>query len=225
MDTNIRQDAYDQIKYNIVHFHYLPRQKVSEKSIAASLNLGRTPVREALIRIEREGLIEVVPQSGTYIATIDMNIAKEGRFVRECIEPQVMMEALAKHSSAQFETLRQNLNAQKKAAKADQTDLFFDLDQKFHQTFYQIADRSQIWEWLQLNNLQLNRFRRLRLKVPGLDWQTLLAQHEQIVAAFNDYNIDDLNYLIRSHLHLVLDEQQRVIERFPNYFSSNSQFA
>lgn len=225
MDTNIRQDAYDQIKYNIVHFYYLPRQKVSEKSIAASLNLGRTPVREALIRIEREGLIEVVPQSGTYIATIDMNIAKEGRFVRECIEPQVMMEALAKHSSAQFETLRQNLNAQKKAAKADQTDLFFDLDQKFHQTFYQIADRSQIWDWLQLNNLQLNRFRRLRLKVPGLDWQTLLAQHEQIIAAFSDCNIDDLNYLIRSHLHLVLDEQQRVIERFPNYFSSNSQFA
>lgn len=225
MDTNIRQDAYDQIKYNIVHFHYLPHQKVSEKSIATSLNLGRTPVREALIRIEREGLIEVVPQSGTYIATIDMNIAKEGRFVRECIEPQVMMEALAKHSSAQFETLRQNLNAQKKAAKADQTDLFFDLDQKFHQTFYQIADRSQIWDWLQLNNLQLNRFRRLRLKVPGLDWQTLLAQHEQIIAAFSDCNIDDLNYLIRSHLHLVLDEQQRVIERFPNYFSSNSQFA
>ncbi|MCQ5017762.1 hypothetical protein NE474_15970, partial [Anaerostipes hadrus] len=60
---------------------------------------------------------------------------------------------------------------------------------------------------------------------PGLDWQTLLAQHEQIIAAFSDCNIDDLNYLIRSHLHLVLDEQQRVIERFPNYFSSNSQFA
>lgn len=117
MDTNIRQDAYDQIKYNIVHFHSLPRQKVSEKSIAASLNLGRTPVREALIRMEREGLINVVPQSGTYIATIDMNIVKEGRFVRECIEPQVMMEALVKHSSAQFETLWQNLNAPKKLPK------------------------------------------------------------------------------------------------------------
>lgn len=63
--------------------------------------------------MEREGLINVVPQSGTYIATIDMNIAKEGRFVRECIEPQIMMEALAKHSSAQFETLQQNLNAPK----------------------------------------------------------------------------------------------------------------
>lgn len=122
-----------------------------------------------MIRIEREGLIEVVPQSGTYIATIDMNIAKEGRFVRECIEPQVMMEALAKHSSAQFETLWQNLNAQKKAAKADQTDFFFDLDQEFHQTFYQIADRRQIWDWLQLNSLWLNRFQRLCLKVPGLD--------------------------------------------------------
>ena len=119
--------------------------------------------------MEREGLINVVPQSGTYIATIDMNIAKAGRFVRECIEPQVMMEALAKHSSAQFETLQQNLNAPKKAVKADQTDLFFDLDQKFHQTFYQIADRRQIWDWLHLNSLWLNRFQRLCLKVPGLD--------------------------------------------------------
>ncbi|MDC2829650.1 GntR family transcriptional regulator [Limosilactobacillus mucosae] len=225
MDTNIRQDAYDQIKYNIVHFHYLPRQKVSEKSIAASLQLGRTPVREALIRIEREGLIDVIPQSGTYIATIDIKTAKEGRFVRECIEPQVMMEALAKHSAAQFKNLQRNLNAQKKAAKSDQTDLFFDLDQEFHQTFYQIANRSQIWEWLQLNNLQLNRFRRLRLKVPGLDWQTLLAQHEQIISAFSECNVNDLNYLVRTHLHLVLDEQQKVIERFPNYFSSNTRFS
>lgn len=225
MDTNIRQDAYDQIKYNIVHFHYLPRQKVSEKSIAASLNLGRTPVREALIRIEREGLIDVVPQSGTYIATIDMDNAKEGRFVRECIEPHVMMEALAKHTPAQIKKLHRNLEAQAQAAKTDQTDLFFDLDQEFHQSFYQIAGHEHTWEWLQLNNLQLNRFRRLRLKVPGLDWQTLLAQHERIISAFDECNVNDLNFLVRTHLHLVLDEQQKVIERFPNYFSSKPCFS
>ena len=77
MDTNIRDDAYNQIKYNIIHFHYLPQQKVSEKMISTSLKLGRTPVREAIIRIEREGLIEVIPQSGTYITTIDMHLPKK----------------------------------------------------------------------------------------------------------------------------------------------------
>lgn len=67
--------------------------------------------------MEREGLINVVPQSGTYIATIDMNIAKEGRFVRECIEPQVMMEALAKHSSVNLKLYSRILMPLKKLSK------------------------------------------------------------------------------------------------------------
>ena len=220
MDTNIRDDAYNQIKYNIIHFHYLPQQKVSEKMISTSLKLGRTPVREAIIRIEREGLIEVIPQSGTYITTIDMHLAKESRFVRESIEENVMQQAVVRVNDKNIQLLNRNMKKQELAAQSKATDDFFDLDQDFHHTFYKIAGHDSFWQWLQLNTIQLDRFRRLRLKVPGLDWQTLLRHHQNILNAFINKDIDELKYLTHIHTHLMLDEQQKVVERYPNYFTN-----
>lgn len=220
MDNNIQRSAYTQIKYKIIHFHYLPGQKISEKMISESLNIGRTPVREALIRIEREGLIEVIPQSGTYVTIINLTAAQNGRFVRECIEPKIMLEAMTKLSQEGLMHLIDNLRQQNKSAELSQPDHFFDLDQEFHQEFYKIAGKDKVWNWLQLNNIQLNRYRRLRLKATNLHWHKLIAQHQQIMDSVQKQNVDELLFLVNSHLHLMLEEKEAVIEQFPEYFET-----
>lgn len=72
MTKNMRNEAYSELRYRIMHNKFIPGQKISEKTISEELGIGRTPVREAIIRIERDGLIDVIPQSGTYISQIDM---------------------------------------------------------------------------------------------------------------------------------------------------------
>ena len=217
---NMRNDAYNQIKYKIIHFDYVPGQKISEKTISTELDLGRTPVREALIRIEREGLIEVIPQSGTYITKIDMKTAEEGRFIRECIEPKIMTEAALRIDDGTMELLRQNLDEQDQTANNQEPDAFFDLDQTFHHSFYNVVGRDSVWQWLQINNTQLNRFRRLRLKQLTLDWDMLATQHKQIYTAIQSKNVDDLLYLVGQHLHLMLDEKQQVLDAYSDYFQN-----
>lgn len=217
---NLRNDAYNQIKYQIIHFDYVPGQKISEKTLSTKLSLGRTPVREALIRIEREGLIEVIPQSGTYITKIDLKIAEEGRFVRECIEPQIMTTVITQANPQLLQKLRTNLSDQAQSTVAMNPDAFFDLDQAFHHEFYKAAHKDLVWQWLLGNNTQLNRFRRLRLKKLDLDWQKLLQQHQQIFDAVVAHDLDELNFLVRQHLHLMLEEKQRVVEGYPDYFQN-----
>ncbi len=181
MLDNMRSDAYNEIKYRIIHFDYIPGQKISEKLISQELSLGRTPVREAIIRIEREGLIEVIPQSGTYITKIDMADAKNARFVRNCIEPKIMVDAAVNISSDDIAKIQKNLDQQQQTASRSEPDNFFDLDQDFHHAFYSVVGKDTVWNWLQINNTQLNRFRRLRLKESELDWDTLTNQHEAIL--------------------------------------------
>ncbi|ANI96982.1 GntR family transcriptional regulator [Pediococcus pentosaceus] len=217
---NMRDNAYNQIKYRIIHFEYVPKQKISEKTISTELNLGRTPVREALIRIEREGLIEVVPQSGTYITQIDMRAAIEGRFVRECIEPNIMVNAVTNISEESLNALKQNLEHQLTSAQNSDPDKFFDLDQEFHQKFYTVTNKEMVWDWLLGNNTQLNRFRRLRLKEADLDWKTLLNQHQAIFNAVANKDVDELSYLMKEHLHLMLEEKQNVVNAYPDYFQN-----
>lgn len=62
------------------------RSKISEKELEQRLTIGRTPICEAIIRLRREALIHVVPQSGTYISKISIKQIEEARFVRETLE-------------------------------------------------------------------------------------------------------------------------------------------
>lgn len=220
MMDNMRSDAYNEIKYKIIHFDYIPGQKISEKTISQELDLGRTPVREAIIRIEREGLIEVIPQSGTYITRIDMADAKDARFVRSHIEPSIMVDAAIKMTPEAKQALEDNLQSQAKTAMNNEPDNFFDLDQDFHHEFYKVVNKDTVWNWLQINNTQLNRFRRLRLKESELNWSTLLDQHQQIYNAVLDQDIDNLNFLVTQHLHLMLLEKQKVLDAYPDYFKN-----
>lgn len=220
--NNMRSEAYSQIRNRIMHNKYVPGQKISEKVISEELGIGRTPVREAIIRIERDGLIDVVPQSGSYISKIDMAVANNARFVRQILEVEIMLEATGKITNESYQFLQDNLAQQQQAIQQHNPDTFFDLDETFHQKFYQIANRQDVWEWLQTLNMQLNRFRWMRLTVEDLNWQTLLEQHQAILTAVHERQLDDVRFNITAHLRLMLSERKYLLRRFPDYFRNVS---
>ena len=88
--TNFQSQAYESIKELILTAKLIPGQKISEKELEQRLTIGRTPIREAIIRLRREALIHVVPQSGTYISKISIKQIEEARFVRETLEKEVL---------------------------------------------------------------------------------------------------------------------------------------
>lgn len=219
MDVNNMQNkAYREINRRILRSVYAPGDKISESSLEQDLGLGRTPVREALIRLRRDGLIKIVPQSGTYVSKIDLDEATNARFVRESVERKVMVEAAAVASEADISTLNDILEKQIDAAHKSDHEMFFDLDEKFHQYFYKMTDKSIVWNWLQVTNAQLLRFRWLRLKVVQLNWNNLIKEHQKICQAVGKHDPEEAERLSVNHLHLMIDEESNVLEIFPNYF-------
>ena len=79
---NSRSYAVRVLLYNIIHLELQPGTAVSENELSTTLSLSRTPVREALIELNRIGLVEILPQRGSYISKIDYNIVEESRFLR-----------------------------------------------------------------------------------------------------------------------------------------------
>ncbi|WP_461239769.1 GntR family transcriptional regulator [Paucilactobacillus sp. N302-9] len=216
--VNMRLDAYNKLKYQILHGVYFPGQKISEKIVSSDLGIGRTPVREAIIRLERYSLVEVVPQSGTYVTKIDMESAENTQFLRRKIDPDILLEFTIEASPDQFAKLEENLTEQKQAALDKDNDRFFDLDEQFHQLFYIGAKREMIWDWLQTINMHLNRYRWLRLNVEDLNWKTLLQQHQGIYDAVKQKNVEAIRFNIEAHLRLMHSEAPALLERFPDYF-------
>ena len=215
---NLQSQAYKLILGKILRNEYTPGQKISQKNIEKDLLLGRTPVREALVRLQRDGLVYTVPQSGTFVTKIDLDAVKSARFVRESLERRIVVEASKVQDNLLLNQAHDAITLQEKYTKNKEYNKFFDADEDFHKTFYLLTDNAKVWTWLQTINIQLNRFRWLRLKVEDLPWNLLIEQHKEILDAIEKHDTSRAEIAASNHLDLVLLEEKEVITAYRDYF-------
>ena len=78
--------VYSLLHHLIVHCVLPPGSPIREKDLSEQMEVSRTPIREALLQLEKEGLVEIYPQSGTRISKISMEEVCESHFIREAME-------------------------------------------------------------------------------------------------------------------------------------------
>lgn len=217
--SNLTGQAYSIIIKKIINAEYEPGQKISEKKIEKDIDIGRTPVREALLQLRQENLINVIPQSGTYISKIDMKEVLDARFVRASVEQRIMRNATTvRFTQEQINHFDQILSKQYLIMREDNFTKFLTIDDEFHRYFYVITYHLRIWNWLKRINVQFDRFRFLRLKVEGLSWVSLIDEHKAILNAVRERDINEVERLTANHMHRMLTEEDSLIKAFPNYF-------
>lgn len=216
--TSYQDKAYEEIKKLVMTAKLQPGQKISKNELVETLEIGDTPVREAIIRLHREGLLEVIPQSGTYVSKINLAEVYQARFVRENIEPTIFKEATELATTKQLQELEKKIKIQAIYFEDQDPQMYFNLDEEFHEYFYKMAGKEFVWEWLQLLNTALNRFRYLRLDVKELGWLNILTEHRQILEYVTKKDSEALNEIILKHIHTVDDDIKIVMKEFPDYF-------
>lgn len=219
--TSLLSQAYQAIRKRIIYSDLDPGKKISEKGLEEMLKIGRTPIREALIQLRQQELVYTIPQSGTYISLIDLASAKNARFVREHLERQIMIECCAKLTSKTQKILETVIEEQEKAMNAKDRRAFFDSDNLFHKACFEIAGRQEVWNWLDDHNIHLERYRWLRVTTEDLNWKTIMTQHYRLLEALINKDTEEADFLTAVHLHLMLDEQETVINKFPHFFKQN----
>lgn len=80
MEKSLNEETYEKLKYDIMNFEVLPGDSISAQKIALRYNVSRTPAREAIVNLEKEGLLKVIPQSGTYVACINCKRSEQEWF-------------------------------------------------------------------------------------------------------------------------------------------------
>lgn len=216
--TNYQDEAYVAIRNKILHLDLRPGDRINKKDLQDELSIGATPLREAFLRLSREGLLLVRPQSGTYVSKISVDEVYQARFVRENIEKLVVAEIISHITESDLDELRYLIQLQELQLHSKDYDRFFNLDESFHQTFYKIDHKEFVWNWLQVVNLQFNRFRYLRLEVADLDWQQIFDDHRAIVAAIADKVPTRAETYVSRHLHMVDDDIKVALKLHPDFF-------
>ncbi len=165
--------------------------------------MSRTPAREAILRLSDEGLIDIFPQSGTFVAPIPLEELPEAIAIRRVLEEATAREAAGRAGRADVAFLRAELALQHEREAAFDHEGFHDADERFHALLATIAGRTRFWQVIVQIKTQVDRFRRLTLPVAGR-MGSVVAEHAAIVDALEAGDGDGAAAAVARHLDALL---------------------
>jgi DNA-binding GntR family transcriptional regulator len=213
-----RAVVHEQLRRRIISGELPPGAPLSENELAAEMSVSRTPVRESLILLADEDLVQVFPQLGSFVSRLDMRLVADAQFVREAIEVASLRDAADRLDDTALTALREVLARQR--GLEDDVDEFFRLDEEFHQLLLAVGGHAGAWRVVEAAKAHLDRARRLGLRTVS-PVALLVAQHTAVVDALAAGDVAAAEAALREHLRAVFDDIERVRERSPELFVSD----
>lgn len=194
-----------------------PGEALNEKEIAAQFGVSRTPVREAMLRLKDDELIEIFPQSGTFVSRIPIRSIPEAVVIRQALEAMAVEHAARLRDAGAVARLQAIIEEQKVAERQGNQSRFHETDEDFHAAISDAAGFPGIWRLAQTVKAQVDRCRRLTLPVPGR-MNRVVIEHQRILDAIAAGDVEGARQALNDHLHTVLPDLQQLQKENPGFF-------
>ncbi|WP_405668091.1 GntR family transcriptional regulator [Streptomyces sp. NBC_01166] len=214
-----RRDIYLKLRQMVLTLELAPGAALSENELAASMGVSRTPVRESLILLAQEGLVQVFPKIGSFVSRVDPAQVADAQFLREAVELASLDDLPAELDPVVVGELRDNLERQRRADLG--LEEFFDLDEAFHQGLMRLSGHGKVWTTVAAAKGHLDRARRLGLH-ENVSPAVFVAQHREIFDAIADGNVPLARTAMRTHLRAVFDDIERIRAHSPELFAADA---
>ena len=208
------------IREAIMELNFLPGEIIRKHDICNALGVSRSPVSEALAKLRNEGLVEVVPQSGTFVSRFSLQDIKEGAFLRESIE-LACIEILASNiSEQQLIDLNRNLKLQKVLAESDDYQGFYQLDAKMHGMIMDFTGYKNLAKVTKTGWVQVDRARQLLLPVDGR-LKKAFQEHKAVIEALAQNDVALAREKMRTHLNQLILLLTPLEKKHPHLFENS----
>lgn len=216
--TTVANQVYDILRKGIIDISLVPGSIISEKETSDNLGISRTPIREAFIRLEREGFLNIYPQRGTHISRINIKRCKEERFIRETLEKGIFEVYMEKHSEESVEKLWLYIENQKKAIEENDTVHYTLYDDKFHNVFYDETESTLSKMFIRNYSVNYSRIRHLSLSLKEDIAGNNTNHHVEIYNAVINNDVKSGLKVFEIHLQKLFSQIDSIVERYPDYF-------
>ncbi len=206
----VGQSVYRALQDLLARHHFAPGEKLNVEALSRDLGVSRTPVWEALKKLEMEGVVRTRPRKGVYVAALDADKAREIYVVREAVEG--LAARLAAHSitAAELRALERSLDAQEAAAAAADVAAMSRADIEFHNLVVQAGRNETLTRILRslYGQILILRLQTLNLKDRI---RPSLLEHKRIFAALKSGDPDRAETAARQHIQMVLRDAMAVL--------------
>lgn len=211
-------DIYSILRDDIINLRLKPGTFFSIKDICEFYEAGRTPMRDALIRLEQEGMVAFLPQRGTMISRLDLALIDNERFIRKSLEEKVMQDFVAVFSPTIILRLEDTIRRQKEFAAKKDVRGFLASDDEFHSLFYEEVGRLYCWQVIDRECCNYKRLRLLTLLTDEEAIPSVIKEHEAIVSAAAARDVEEVLRWFDIHLGRIRSQERKTAKRFPDLF-------
>lgn len=189
-----------------------PGSKISQDALATRFGTSRIPIREALSRLESDGLVVMEPHRGAWVAKLDLKECLEIYKIRERLEPLVLSEAVAKITDGEIDALEALVV---EMTTTDDPDTFLRLDREFHLASYRAADMRQLGGMVERFWNTTQPYRRAFTRLIGNEGNWIIhAEHKLIIDALRQRDAERAGRLLHEHIRRTRFELARHEELF-----------
>lgn len=194
----LREIVFETLREAIILGRLKPGERLMEIQLAEEMGVSRTPVREAIRKLELEGFVVMVPRKGAYVAGISVKDIVDVFEVRAALEGLAAGLAAERITSEEMDLLERSL-LKINVTGGENIDAVVEGDVSFHDIIYRASRNQRLVQIITHLQEQLLRFRMTSLSQPGR-MKIALDEHKKIVEAISDRNVELAQALAREHI-------------------------
>ena len=195
----LRDVVFNTLRQAILRGELQPGERLLEIHLADKLGVSRTPIREAIRKLELEGLVLMIPRKGAVVAEITEKSLRDVLEVRRALEELAMKLACEKILDEEIKELKVAAKEFEDALKTGDVTVYAEADVKFHDIIYRTTDNQRLIQLLYNLREQMYRYRVEYLKRDD-SHDTLLAEHQYIIETLEKRNADEAIKAICAHI-------------------------
>ncbi len=192
----LRELVFDSLRKAIILGKLKPGERLMEIQLAEEMGVSRTPVREAIRKLELEGFVVMVPRRGAYVAGVSVKDIADVFEVRSALEGLAAGLAAERITEEEMEELEKAIYA---ISGEDDLLTVVKKDNEFHELIYKASRNHRLAQIITNLSEQINRFRLTSLSVPGR-LKIAVDEHKKIIEAISERNVELSNKLASEHM-------------------------
>lgn len=210
--------VYANLRDKILNLDLKPGTPLSFSNLSAQYNVSISPIRDALKRLEGEGLVDIKPQSGTSVSLIDLDKVRDERFMRLYLE----LGAIEKIgtlgvSDCLINSWEELICLQNEAFSCRNTSKFLELDDKMHSLLFAECKHEKVFDLVKNSSGNYHRIRLVSYLFDDI-LKSALDQHNLLLEALKTRNVKQLLELDRKHISKIEVETAEYQRAYPQYF-------
>ena len=211
--------VFERLRDLIVSLQLAPGTVLSRAELAGQFGLSQTPIRDALIKLGEEGLVDIFPQHATVVSRIDAAAAVQAQFLRRSIEAEVVLTLTGRADALLLSQLRAQIDVQTALMGSTAYLEFIAADRAFHRLMYVAAGVPDLFDLVRKHSGHVDRLRMLNLPTLGKQ-RAIVRDHRRIADAIASGDAQAAQTSLRDHLSGTLGQIDAIRSAHPDYFAT-----